>query len=130
MSTDAMGYIIAGLAGLVSFLGFRTAFPLVKFGACVLWVGAFMFFRANAPAGTEGEPWHVVFLLGAVVMALAIPLAQLGRAVEKRQGYGNAFDMKSIKWQWGSKDAPERGKGLNDNLDEYRERMERALRNK
>ena len=135
MSTDAMGYIIAGLAAFMSFVGFRTSFPLVKFGASILWVAAFFYFKAHAPSGlgppvdTEGEPWHIVFLLAAVVMALSIPLAQLGRDVERHQGFGNAFNMKSIKWQWGSKDGPETGKSLDDNLDEYRAKMARALRN-
>ena len=133
MSTDATGYLLAGFAALTSWLAFRNGFPLLKLGAAVMWLVLWMWLKDNAPAGTEGQPWHYVALLGCIVMILAIPLAQLGRDTERRYGDSRGAFWMSRSWKWGKGggEAPAPSSpmaAMRDRTLEYQQRMRRALR--
>lgn len=86
MTLDAMGYTLVLLAIGISFVSFKTAFPLFKYGSSVIWLAVLMWFKDHSPSGTEGDPFQVVIILAAFVMIFAFPLMNLGRDIKKNKG--------------------------------------------
>ena len=138
MDINAFGYFLAGVAGIASYLAFRSSFQLFKLGASVLWIAMFMWIKSYSPSGTEGNPFQVVALLGAIVMVTAFILASLGSEINKqtdvRSGLNTEasgrFSFKLPDWLKatipGGSEKLSREKRARE-LEDYRDRLHRAL---
>lgn len=139
-SASLEGLIMALLAiflvcGIISYLSFANSFPLLKLAAGASWIGAFIYFKDNAPTQiVEGSAAHTVILLVLVVMAIAIPLAGLGRDIQRSRDMQDSYKTRNMfndfKWRFGrDKDEIE---GLPrqeaETAEDYRAKLRRALR--
>lgn len=136
MGTDQFGYLLIAIAGIASYIAFRSSFQLFKLGASVLWIAVFMWLKDYSPAGTEGDPFQVVAMLGAVVMVAAFMLAQLGREINRGSDNVGNFNVSSSGFgfkipDWLKSPMGESGeqvsKRRSQETEEYRDRLHRAL---
>ena len=138
MSTDWFGFLLVAIAGIVSYMAFRSAFPLFKFAASVMWIAVYMWLKDYSPTGTEGQPFQVVAMLGAVVMVVAFMLTQLGTEINRQKDYRSGLNtettgnfsfkipdwLKSTTTSGAEKVSRERRER---ETEEYRDRLHRVL---
>jgi hypothetical protein len=123
------------LAAIISFLSFYNSFPLLKLGASAAWIGIFIYFKDNPPSQiTEGSAAHTAILLVIVLMAIAIPLAGLGRDIQRqRQSQFGSFTSNEFKWRFGKDKREYNGNystAHRETAEEYRAKVHSALRRK
>lgn len=124
------------LCGIITVVSFRNSFPLFKLAAATAWIGAMLYFKDNPPSQiAEGSASHTVILLVLIMIALAVPLAGLGREIQKQQGSTKITGNKGIfsdwhfRWGKGSREyyPSQQVRHLETPL-EYREKLRRAHR--
>lgn len=124
------------LGCLMSYVSVRATFPLFKYGASVVWIALLLYIKDNPPGSlTEGEPAHIVIMLALLVLALALPLAQLSRDIRTSKK-SDAFDITESggfkfalpKWLKGEEYNPQqKARQREEELDAYRARLHSAL---
>ena len=95
-------FLTGGIASVASWFALRYNFGLLGVGAAVAWIALFLTIKDNPPSGiTEGSAQHVVMMLAAIVLAIAIPLVSLARQVTTQQDQTGAFSttIKKLKWK-------------------------------
>lgn len=127
---------IFGFAGILSFLSFRSTFPLLKFAAAIAWIAGFLYIKDNPPSPlVEGSAAHTAILLVLIVIAVAIPLAGLGRDIQRsrdtRTGLTTQSRFADWKFNFGKSKqefVDRQPTQTRETEDEYREKIRRALR--
>jgi hypothetical protein len=127
------------LAAAVSYLSFYNSFPLLKLGASGAWIVLFIYCKDNLTnVIDEGSGAHTAILLVIALMALAVPLAGLGRDIQRQKqmrigNSNNNFAFSEFKWKFG-KDRNEMDETYimphRETAEEYRDKVHRALRRK
>lgn len=122
-------------AVLISFLSFYNSFPLLKLGAAASWVALFIYCKDNlSDVIEEGSGAHIAILLVIILMAVAIPLAGLGRDVQRqRQSQFGNFTSNEFKWRFGRDKKEYDGNYIaphRETAEEYRAKVHSALRRK
>ena len=125
-----MLYALIALAIGVSFVSLVNKFPLIKFGASVMWLGVLAYIVGNY----SGENWTVIAILGCIVMMVALPLSQLGRDISRSQDQSGAytisssgFSFKLPDWLKGGETPQAKQRKQEESNEEYREKIHRAL---
>ena len=122
-------------AVLISFLSFYNSFPLLKLGAAASWIALFIYCKDNlSDVIEEGSGTHIAILLVIILMAVAIPLAGLGRDVQRqRQSQFGNFTSNEFKWRFGKDKREYNGNysmAHRETAEEYRAKVHSALRRK
>ena len=122
-------------AAVISFLSFYNTFPLLKLGAGAAWIALFIYCKDNlSPIIAEGSATHIAILLVIILMAIAIPLAGLGRDIQRqRQSQFGNFSSNEFKWRFGKDKREYNGEystAHRETAEEYRAKVHSALRRK
>ena len=128
---------VFALCGIITAVSFRNSFPLLKLAAATAWIGAMLYFKDNPPSQiAEGSASHTVFLLVLIMIALAVPLAGLGREIQKQQNSTKVVGGKGVFSDWnfrwgkggGEYTMPNQQRKHMETAYEYREKVRLAHR--
>jgi hypothetical protein len=124
-------------AGILSWLGMRSNFVLLRLMGGAGWLAMFIYWISSPPSAiTKGSPAHTAIAVVLIGMTVAIPLVGLGREVSTQKDYRTglhtettgAFHFKVPEWMKVGEESPEeKSQKREASLEEYREKMHRAL---
>jgi len=133
MDTPAAGILL--FVFILSYLAFRSAFFGLKLLAAMGWFGWVIYCIAHPPFGlVAGEASHIAIIVVSIGIGLMIVLAGLGRGIQRTEKWeqgeqsSEAFHFKIPDWmKMGEESLEERSRKREASLEEYKERMHRAL---